>query len=289
MPTSTTRWSLAYAFGSGFIGLAELVVGWLSGSVALIADSVHALTDVLTGITGAIASKTGSKQADHNHPFGHSRAEPLGAFMVALITSFLGLNILQMGIGSLIEGQEIVHGEHSFWVLAAVISFKAFFYLLTRHRKHSKVLQALSIDSRNDCLASLATLFAIFASTRAIPWLEQVFALLLGLFILYSGVQIARENIAHLMGEIPEATFFQQVETILKQAPNLHGFNNVKAHYVGLDIHLAFNAQLSPELSLAQAHEIEHQLTEALMDIPHLSNVFIHTEPYFSAPTSRND
>jgi len=278
------RWSVFYAIGSGLIGLAELLVGLFSGSMALIADSIHAVTDVITGLIGAVAAAIGRKQPDLNHPFGHSRAEPLGAFMVALITSLLGLNILQMGISSLLEQKTPSHGAPSFWVLFAVLLFKAGFYFFSRKKKGSTVLRALSIDSRNDCLASFATLVIIYTSSHGLPWLDQGFALIIGGIIVHSGFQIAKENVALLMGEIPGKPFFEHIYQVLSTHPEVLGYGDVKAHYVGLDIHLALTLKLDPHLSLAQAHDIEHRVTQSLMKFDTLTEVFVHIEPYQTPP-----
>jgi len=275
-----SKWSVAYAIGSGLIGLGELLVGWMSGSLALIADSIHSITDLLAGLIGAIAAAIAKKKPDDNHPFGHSRAEPLGAFMVAVLTAVLGLNVIQMSVANLVQNEAPQHGTHSYLILAAVLSFKGGFYLLARTKRKSTMLRALSIDSRNDCLASMMTLVVIYASTTSYPWFDQAFALVIGGIILYSGFHIAKENVAMLMGEIPDDEFFEKLHQCLDAFDEVRRYDGIRAHYVGPEIHLALTIRLDRELSLAQAHQIEHRVISALSNIPDLSDVFIHIEPF---------
>lgn len=273
------RWALIYAVGSGLIGLGELAAGLITGSMALIADSIHSITDVLAGLIGAISAAIAKREPDHNHPFGHSRAEPLGAFMVAVLTSLLGLNVLQVSISNLLKHQEPQHGATSYYAILAVLLFKGGFYLLSRSKRKSTMVRALSIDSRNDSLASSATLIVIFLSSNNFPWLDQIFAFVIGGIILYSGFQIARENAAMLMGEIPAPEFYEQVHRILDTFEEIDSFDEIRAHHVGPEIHLALNIRLSPELTLAEIHQIEHRVITALSSIEDLSDVFVHIEP----------
>lgn len=274
-----TLMALIYAIVSGLLGVVELSWGWWVSSLAMMADSINMLSDVFSGIVVAVAAHIHRLEPDENHPFGHYRAEPLGALIMGVIMMLLGLKILQTGISTWVGGELPQLNLIAVFVPLGIILFKGSFWLWVRTKRDSPSLTALAIDSRNDMLASFGTLLGLVLVQLGYGRADTVVALLMGAFILFSGGCVVRENIGMLMGERPPQGFFEQVDRILKAHPMVLTYAEVRAHQVGDQIHLAATLSLDGHKTLTEAHAVETELMAQLQEIEGLSETFLHLKP----------
>lgn len=281
---AATRLATIYAVVSGCLGVSELSLGWWVNSLAMMADSVNMLTDVVSGVVVAVAAHVHHLDADENHHFGHYRAEPLGALVMGVVMILLGLKVVQSGISAWVMGDLPALNLYAVTIPCAIVLFKLGFWLVVRRYHQSPSLAALSIDSRNDAIASTGTLFGLMLVGFGWGRVDTVVALLMGVFILYSGTRVVRQNIGMLMGEKPDEAFFERVYEILEAHPQVLSFYRVRAHQVGDRIHLAASLALDGALTLQEAHDLETELMETLLRIPGLSEAFLHLEPEALAP-----
>src|SRR4030065_213728 len=96
--------------GNIFLFTIKLIAGLLSGSLALLSDSINSLTDIAASMAIFIFVRVSDKEADEGHPFGHHRAEPIAGLIVAILAGVLGFEIIRISVERLIAGQIISIG-----------------------------------------------------------------------------------------------------------------------------------------------------------------------------------
>ncbi|HLC15843.1 MAG TPA: cation diffusion facilitator family transporter [Thermodesulfovibrionia bacterium] len=262
--------------------VAKLYVGLLSNSLAVLSDAFNSLTDIVSSVGIHIAVHVSMQQADDGHPFGHHRAEPIAGLIVAIFAGILGFEIIRSAVGGFITKREQNLGLPVVYVLLFTMAVKSVMalYLLKKGRAiNSPALTATGVDARNDVLVSLTALIGVVCSMYAMPILDSVTALIIGIFILYSGYHIGIENIDYLMGKSPPESFLAEIKAIIRQIEGVDGLNAVRAHYVGPFIHIEIHIEVDKSLSTEQSHAIGKRVQYAVEGLKQIDKAFIHIDP----------
>lgn len=166
-----TKVRSAYGRLAGWVGIVcnlllvagKLAVGFISGSVAVIADGLNNLSDAASSIITLVGFRLASKKADKEHPFGHARFEYLAGLTVAVLVLVMGFELAKSSFDKIINPTPISFGLVSFVILSGSILLEiwmtTFNYTIGRHI-NSAALRAVGTDSRNDAIATTAVLAA---------------------------------------------------------------------------------------------------------------------------------
>jgi cation diffusion facilitator family transporter len=267
--------------GNVLLALLKLLVGFLYSSIALISDGVHSLIDVVTSVAGYIGLKISSKPPDREHPFGHSRFEPLVAL---LIGEALLVVAYEIGRDSLLR---LLHGEtipvNWMMLCVTVISILAkegmFRYSLRVGKKlNSQILIADAYHHRSDSLSSLAVLVGLGLQRIGFRYGVALAGLVVATFLVKVSVGIILENVGYLTGRAPP---FEVCEEIRKRAmgvPHVLGVHNLRGHYVGNKLHVEVHIEVPGELSLKEAHDVAHEVKRRIEEMPEVEVAFVHVD-----------
>lgn len=281
-----------YAYGrlAGAAGVAanvllfagKLLVGWLSGSVAIIADAFNNLSDAGSSVVTLIGFKLSAAPADEEHPFGHGRVEYLSALTVAVLIMIAGVELA----GSAVE--KILHptpGEVS-WVtiavLAAAILVKLWMALFNRRigkTIHSDALAATAADSRNDVICTGVVLLSSLVSLFADVHVDDYVGAAVALFVIWSGFAILRETISPLLGEAPDPALVKEITSTVLAKEGIVGIHDLIVHNYGPGrCIVSLHAEVPAHEDMLHSHElidaVERQLCEELNII-----ACIHMDP----------
>ena len=183
---------------------AKLVIGLLSGSVSITADAVNNLTDASGSVLTLLGFRLAEKPADEDHPFGHARIEYLTGLGVAALILVIGVELGKSSIEKIIHPRAVLFSVPLVAVLLLSIAVKLWMSVFNHKlgtRIDSSALRAAASDSRNDVLSTAAVLAACIVG-RLTGWhLDGPMGLAVALFIIWSGVGVARETISPLLGE----------------------------------------------------------------------------------------
>lgn len=252
--------------------------GIASGSIAVISDALNAFLDMLAYTAAYVSLRIQDAQADENHPFGHRRAEPLAGLLFAVFASVLGATILRDAVAGLFAPGTVRRGLFPALLLVAGIVVKggmAVGYYRGARATQSPVLRAGYIDSRNDVFSSAVALAGYFGGGR----IDDLAALAIGAWIVVSGVRVGLENIGYLMGEAPPAEVLASIRRTALAVPGVQGLNDVRAHYVGDQIHVEVHVEIDRALTLQAAHDIGVAVRRRLEAIDEVHEAFIHIDP----------
>ena len=270
--------------GNTGLFLLKVSAGLMSGSIALISDSLNSLTDMLSSVAVFICVRISSKKADEDHPFGHSRAEPIAGLMVAILAGILGFELIRSAIERLIHdgGVEVV--VNSFTLAAPLITivvkfFMARYFKKTANAVRSPAIMASAVDSLLDVFVSIAALVGILGVMLGYPFLDPLAALVISVWIIYTGYKIGLENIDYLMGKAPDESLMLEIRKVALHVDGVQDINTVRAHYVGNFIHVEIHIEVDKKLSTELSHAIGESVEASLNRIDSLDRSFVHIDP----------
>jgi ferrous-iron efflux pump FieF len=248
---------------------------WLLSSQLAMAQAADSLMDVFTAAVLTFTVSISALPEDENHPFGHTRAQPIGALVVAVLAGVLAFEVGRSSIEAILTGRE---PEFALWLIsifAAKVLFKAIIFVFARRRaKYSPALQALAVDARNDVLVSGVAIVGFFAAGFGLPMLDAWLALPIALWIAWAGVELARDNIRLLMGEAPPEERRAELQTIAGNQTGVVAAHDLRAHFLGTKLHVHVHVVVDPEISVKDAHDIGEGVRIAIeseQDVAHCS------------------
>ena len=259
----------------------KIWVGLAAGSVAMVADAWHTLSDTLTSLVVILGFWIASRPRDRGHPFGHGRAELIAAVVIGTMLGLVGVSFLR---DSWVQLRD--HRSARF-TLAAVIVFLvsvavkealARFSIRLGKRFQSRSLIADGWHHRSDALASaLILLGALFG--RSLWWLDGVLGILVSLLILYAAFDIIRSAADPLMGEEADGELRNRIARLVAEhAPQATDVHHLHVHRYGDHVELTLHARLPAGYTLKQAHELSSLLEERIRATLQLEPT-IHLEP----------
>lgn len=245
----------------------KLWAGILSGSVALIADAWHTLTDSFSSLIMLIGFRISSKPADEDHPFGHGRAEVISSLIIGILLVLVGFNFLYESVNKFINKDTANFGTIAIVVTIVSIVVKEAMaqYAFWAARKTSfKSLKADGWHHRSDAISSVIILAGIFLSSK-MWWIDSVLGLLVAIIIGYTGGKIFRETFLMLLGQTPDIKVKEKIirlsERIVGTDLRHHHFH---IHTYGNHTEITFHIKLPGNMMLIESHEVTKKLTKAI-------------------------
>ncbi len=270
----------------GVTALAQLAIVYVSGSVALLADTIHNFSDALTAVPLWIAFVLSRRAPTRRYTYGFGRAEDLaGLFVIAMIA----LSAVVAGweaVRRLLDPQPI---EHVGWVaLAGLVGFLgneavALYRIREGKAIGSAALVADGYHARTDGFTSLAVLVGAGGVALGWDWADPVIGLVITVAILAVLRTAARDVFRRLMDGV-EPELLTQAEAALTDLPDVSGVRRLRMRWIGHEVHADVDLDVPPQLSLQDAHALAHRAEQALVAaVPKLTVAVVHAYP--AAPT----
>ncbi|MEH1900606.1 MAG: cation diffusion facilitator family transporter [Nostoc sp.] len=263
------------------LGLKALV-GYWTGSLSLLADALHSVTDSANNVLGLIASKFSSPQPDREHPYGHHKFEAVGALGIA---SFLGIacfEILQGAIERILKGggEPIKISPPELWLLLIVLGvniFVAFYERTVGRRVGSSILIADATHTMSDIWVTISVISGLIGVWLGYQWMDLVLAFPVALLVFWSGWSVLKENLPWLVDQIAIAPeVIHAIATSVPGVINCHDIasRGVLGRQVFIEMHLIVDA---PDVETAHhiTEEVESRLEERFRPV----RILIHVEP----------
>jgi len=261
----------------------KLLVGFLTGSIALIADGIHSLSDMTTDFAVLLGVHFGSKEADQNHPYGHGRAETFSAGFVALFLVFVGLAMIYYAAVDIAKGN--VTDFHITVLIVAVVSIiiKELLYRLTKKvaiKSHSSALYANAWHQRSDALSSVAVLIGFISLKAGFNYGDQIAAIVVGLMIILVAFRVIGDCLHELTESAVDQDTIEHIKNIINANSSIRQWHKLRTRTVGREVFLDLHILVDPDLNVAAAHEIAEDLENALHEqITRPVNITVHIEP----------
>ena len=214
----------------------KFLVGTLSGSVSVTADAMNNLSDATSSVVTLIGFRLAEKPADEDHPYGHARYEYLSGLAVAAMILIIGFELGKTSVERIITPAAVEFSVPMLAVLVGSILVKLWLSLFnTRMGKtiDSSALLATAADSRNDCISTGAVLLAALLERFTDFRIDGYMGLGVAIFILYSGVSMAKQTISPLLGESASPELQKKIVALIRTEPAVLGYHDLMVHDYG--------------------------------------------------------
>jgi cation diffusion facilitator family transporter len=262
----------------------KVVVGWLTGSISILAQAADSLLDLFAGIITFSAIRIAAKPADAEHPYGHGKVEDIAGAMQGILIFIAGGLIIYSAIGRIIKGSsiELVEGGIAVMVVSIVVSIFLSRHLLRVSQTTGSV--ALEANARNiatDVYSASAVLvgLAVVRFTN-LNIIDSLIAIGVAVYILKIAIDTIRKPISGLLDErLPPSQQAAIEDSLRKHSHEVSGFHALRTRRAGSQSYIDLHLVMARDISLEQAHQIcdqvEAEIRIALRDV----SVTIHAEP----------
>ncbi len=255
--------------------------GMVTGSVAIIADAWHTLSDSVTSIIVIVGAKASNKPPDKKHPFGHGRSEIIGSIVIGVLLAVVAFDFILESVNKLKGGETTNFGTIALVVTIISILMKegmAQYAFWGARRTNSKSLKADGWHHRSDAFSSGIILIGIFLGPY-LWWMDGAMGIIIACLLFYGTYQILKDAIGTLLGEDIDQELITKVKKMAIQCYqsdlNLHHFH---LHNYGNHQELTCHIKLDGKLSLAESHEIATLLEKKIKAELDITST-IHIEP----------
>lgn len=267
----------------GVMGL-KMLAWWLTGSVALLSDGLESLVNVVVAFIAFFVIRYAQKPADHDHPFGHHKAEYLSAVTEGVMIVVAALMIVQEAMGHLGNPQPMQAPVLGLAInfVAGVINGAWALTLIRAGRAHrSPALTADGQHIMSDVYTSIGVLIGLLlALGTGQPIFDPVLAILVAINILYQGWKVISTSIDGLMDK---AVLPEEEETIKSaiaaNAEGSLGVHDLKTRRAGAVTFVDFHMVVPAAMPVREAHRICDRLEDAIRAIHAGAEITIHVEP----------
>jgi cation diffusion facilitator family transporter len=266
----------------GVTAFLQALVVVLSGSVALLGDTLHNVADALTAVPLGIAFLLGRRAATRAYTYGFGRAEDLAGIVIVLVIAGSAVAAGWFAVDRLLSPRTMTHLP---WVFAAgLIGFAgnelvARYRITVGRRIGSAALVADGLHARTDGFTSLAVVLAAAGTGLGWGWADPVVGLVITVAIAFVLKDAAREVYHRLMDRV-DPTIVERAERELRAVPGIHDVSALRMRWIGHRLHAEAGIVVDSRLTLIAAHEIaadaEHQLTHR---VPRLTGATVHVDP----------
>ncbi|MBD2326673.1 cation diffusion facilitator family transporter [Alkalinema sp. FACHB-956] len=260
----------------------KIGVGILTGSLSIIADALHSLTDSANNVLGLFANQWSSPEPDREHPYGHQKFEAIGALGIAAFLGIACFEILQSAIERILHGGKTLQiSSQELWLLLLVLGINIFVAFYER-REGQRVKSALLIADAYHTMSDIWVTISVLAGLIGIwvlgwQWLDIALAFPVAILVFWSGWTVLRENLPWLVDSsviAPEA-----ISEITRSVPGVLNVHDIASRgLVGrqcfIEMHLVVNAD-----DVETAHSITEAVEAALEKQFPPVRVMIHLEP----------
>lgn len=268
--------------GLGLTSVIQLSVVLISGSVALLSDSIHNFADALTALPLGVAFFMGKKRANFRYTYGYGRAEDLAGIFIVFLIATSSVFALYVSLSRLVHPQNLY--QISWVIVAGVVGFVgneliAIYRIRIGKKIGSAALVADGMHARSDGLASLAVVVGAVGVALGFKQADSIMSLFISLAIFAVLFEASREIYRRLMDSV-DPHLVAEVKTVLMTTPGIEEVESVRIRWVGHDLRAEVHVLLNGSLTLSESHLIAEDGHHRLLhNIPRLAEAVIHTNP----------
>lgn len=268
--------------------LIKIVAWWYTGSVSVLAALVDSLVDTAASLTNLLVVRYSLQPADEEHTFGHGKAESLAALAQSMFISGSALFLFLTGIQHL-ASPGVLHAP-LVGITVTLVALISTLLLVTFQRwvvrkTHSQAIRADMLHYQSDVLMNGAILLALALSWYGFTRADALFALGIGVWILFSALRMGYDAVQSLLDRaLPDAER-QQIVQIVTTWPGVQGAHDLRTRQSGPTRFIQVHLEIEDNLPLIQAHHVAEQVEQALLKQFPGSDIIIHQDPCSVART----
>lgn len=264
----------------------KLFAGIIASSAAMVSDSIHSLSDVLSTFIVIAGIKIANKKSDKEHPYGHERMECVAAIILAGMLAAVGALIGWGGIQEMISGDyDTLAVPGVLALIAAIVSIviKEIMYWYTRaaaKKIDSSALMADAWHHRSDAMSSIGSFAGILGARMGFPVLDSLACVVICLFILKAAFDIFKDAIGKMTDTACDDKFVEEIREVILENKSVLGIDQIKTRLFGDKIYIDLEINTDGNATLNEAHEVAQQVHDEIeSQFPKVKHCMIHVNP----------
>ena len=275
--------SLLGIFGNLFLLLIKGIVGFISGSQAMIADAFNSASDILSSIMTFFGQRIASKPKDEDHNLGHGKAEYIYSMLISIIMIIMVFKVFKDSIVNLFTLEKATFTPWLIVVCALTIIIKIGLFLYTNRlykKNKSLLLKANRNDHRNDCILTSLNLIACVLGYYGIYFVDSVAGIFISIWIFIAAYKIFIESYDILMDKSIDDETKEKVYKVISAHKEIKKISHFNSTPVGYMYQISFTIFVDGNLSTFDSHEIANNLEKEIdKKFPEIYLTVIHVNP----------
>ena len=274
--------SILGILGNLFLLIIKGIVGIITNSQAMIADSINSASDIISSILTFVGNKIASKPRDEDHHLGHGKAEYIYSMLISVLIILVAITVFKDSIVSLFNPSTF---NFSIWyIIVCIITILVKLGLFLYTNKVAKVYNNLLIlanskDHRNDMIVTFFTLLSGILMYYEINFVDSIVGIGIAIFILITGIKIFIDSYDVLMDKAMNEDTKREVLAIIKKYPEVKKIQHFNATPVGYLYQVSFTIFVDGNLSTFESHDIANKLEEEISALDDIYVTIIHVNP----------
>lgn len=267
------------------LSVAKILVGIISGSLAVLADGIDSASDIITSLITLFAARISNRPPDIRYPYGYERADTIATKALSFIIFFAGAQLAISTIRRLTEGLEReVPAMLAIWVTLVSILGKIALAIYQRKVGRDTGSSMLSANARNmfnDVIISLSVLVGlVFTFLLDMPVFDTVTALGVSIWIMFVAYRIFMQSNMELMDGVEDAGIYEKVFHAISRVDGVYNPHRARIRKIGYKYMVAVDIEVEGAISVNQSHRLAHDVEEEIRrDLENVYDVLIHIEP----------
>lgn len=278
----TKRAGIYGIIGNIFLLIIKAIVGFVSHSQAMIADSFNSAGDIFASLMTFIGNKIASVPHDEDHNLGHGKAEYIFSMFISISMILVASKLLYDSVLTLIVGSKLQFSWFLVIVCIATIITKLFLFLYTKrvYQTHANILlEANMKDHKNDCIITAFTLISVLLTLANIYWFDGLVGIGISIWICYTGVTIFIESYNVLMDISVDDKTKDLILDMIHTYPEIKDVGDIVSTPVG-DKYLVFiTIYLDGTMSTFESHELADTLENNVNGLDKIYKTIVHVDP----------
>lgn len=247
----------------------KLIIGYVSGSVAIIADGFNNFSDIGSNLATLFGFKLAGKHPDSEHPYGHGRVEYIVGMVISFLILMVGFTSIKESVIKIFVPEEVTFSYYAVLVLIISISIKfwmSYFNKRAGQKINSSSLLAASQDSINDVYSTLATLFSLVLSLFIDFPVDGFIGLFVSVLVIKSGIEIFKDMMTSLLGKAPDPELVKEIESFVLEYDEVLGIHDLMIHDYGPGRkYMTLHAEVDRHKDINDIHDQIDEIERAIL------------------------
>lgn len=280
------RTSWISIIGNAVLSVLKIVVGFVAGSMAVLADGIESASDIVTSVITLITARIIRRKPNIRFPYGYEKADTIASTVLSFVIFFAGAQLAISAFGRLFSGDEReMPGMISIYVTVISIIGK---WLLARiqirngKRVQSSMLLANGKNMQMDVIISVSVLVGLFFTfILEMPVIDTIAGTLVSVYIIYTAVGIFLKSNVELMDGVDDPGIYKKVFKAMSKVKGVHRPHNVKVRKLAFQYLIAVDIEVDSGMTVKDAHHLAHMVDEAIRkEVENVYDILVHVEPY---------
>lgn len=279
------RTSWISTIGNALLSAAKIIVGILSGSLAVVSDGIDSATDVVISIVMIFTARIVSKPPSPQYAYGYEKAEGIATKVLSLVIFYAGIQMLVSAVESLFSGEtKELPGIIAIYVTVLSIIGKlglSVYQYQQGKRVGSSLLIANAKNMQNDVIISVGVLAGLFFTfILKMPVLDAVTGLIISLFIIKTSIGIFIDSNVDLMDGVKDVSVYNKIFEAVEKIPGVSNPHRVRSRQIGNMYMIVLDIEADGNISLNEAHNIAEAVESSIkQNIENVYDIVVHVEP----------